>query len=159
MTTRTFAAWVEPIARQLAEGRKQVIEFAKTAPPDLWNRPSGAEGWTCKDVLAHLAGDTEKVSAAVMRGMIEDPSVLDDNGDAANARDLEERRERSVDALIAEIESDGEEWQRLLGELGEGDTDRRLPGFPLSVGEYLRLMTTHDLDHLAQIRMALEKQR
>ena len=87
------------------------------------------------------------------------PGVLDDNGDAANARDLGERRERSVDALIAELESDGEEWQRLLGELGEGDAHRHLPTFPLSLGEYLRLMTTHDLDHLAQMRMALEEQR
>lgn len=156
MKERTFAAWVEPIAKQLREGRNAVSELARAAPADLWDRPSGAEGWTCKDVLAHLAGDTHKVSAAVMRGAVADASILDDNGDAANARDLEERRERSVDELIAEIEADGDEWQRLLSELGDRDADRHPPGFPLSVGEYLRLLATHDLDHLDQIRTAFK---
>ena len=155
-TASTFASWVEPVAMVLAEGRQQVIAFAREAPADLWNRPTEAEGWTCRDVLAHLAGDTGKVSAAVMRGTLEDPGVLDDNGDAVNARDVAERRERSIEEIIVEIEADGAAWQELLSQLSEGDAERRWSGFPLSLGEYLRLLVPHDLQHLTQLRTALE---
>lgn len=159
MTSKAFAPWVEPIAAGLADGRQQVIEFARSLAADAWSRPSAADGWTNKDVLAHLAGDTGKVSLAVLRaaagGRTLEHSGLADGGDALNARDVDERRDRSVDELMAEIEGDGREWQDLLSQLKETHQHLRWPGFPLSLGEYLLILLPHDREHLAQLRTAL----
>lgn len=158
MTEKTFATWVEPIARTLAESRAEVVAFARSLPPERWSEPSALPGWTRKDVLAHLAGDTGKVSAAAMRSAV-DPEAphpsYGTNEHELNARDLDARRETPVEDLIAEIESDGETWLELMSRFDE-DTDRRWPGFPISLREYLNLMIPHDRDHLAEVRAGLE---
>ncbi len=159
MSVRTFVSWVEPMAAALAEGRQQVIAFAREAPAELWSRPSELKDWTCKDVLAHLAGDSEKVSLAAMRAAVTRRApapTFADGHDAVNARDIEERRDRSVEELVGEIEADGREWEDLLQQLNETDEDVRWAGFPLSIGEYLRLLVPHDPEHLAQMRTPLE---
>jgi hypothetical protein len=60
MTKREFVSWVEPIAHELIERREDVVAFARSLPAGAWGEPSAIEGWTRKDVLAHLAGDTGK---------------------------------------------------------------------------------------------------
>jgi len=162
MTTRTFAAWVEPISAETLDGAQELMEFARSQPPDYWDRPSPLEGWSCKDLLAHLAGDTGKVSATAMRaaatgGAFEDPPDFADGGDARNARDVEERRGRSVEELITEIAADRQEWRELMWHLREADEEARWPGFPLTLGQYLRICAPHDREHLAHLRTALEE--
>jgi uncharacterized protein (TIGR03083 family) len=162
MTARTFAPWVEPIATALAEGRREVVDYARSLPAEVWDTPSDVEGWTCKDVLSHLAGDTGKITTSAISGPITGVapvSTFDDGGDAANARDISERRERTIDELLAEIEGDGRCWQELLGQLGDAEEDATWPSFPMSLGTYLGLEATHDREHLEQIRRALEASR
>ena len=66
MTTRTFAPWVEPIAAQLRESRRGIVEVARTIPEGAWSRPSHDPGWSYRDLLTHLAvGDW--VCQAVLR--------------------------------------------------------------------------------------------
>ncbi|MGB2693690.1 MAG: DinB family protein [Dehalococcoidia bacterium] len=160
MTTRTFVAWLEPIAAQLAVGRAKLAGFARGQPAEVWDKPTSYEGWTCRDLLAHLAGDTGKGSSAAMRAAVTrqtlDPVPFAAGVDALNARDIEKRRDRSVDELVAEIEADGEEWQELLSQLTETDEELRWAGFPFKLGEYLRILAQHDQDHLADLRTALE---
>ena len=157
--TATFASWVEPIARALADGRREVVEYARSLPAEAWDTPTDVDGWTCKDVLAHLAGDTGKITTSAMRGPVTGVapvSTFADGGDTANARDIAERRGRSVEELLAEIEHDGRVWQELLAQLGDADEEATWPSFPVTLGAYLRLEATHDRQHLAQIRRALE---
>lgn len=160
MTTRTFAPWVEPFARKLRESRDEIARTARKLLPEHWTGPSPLEGWTYKDLIAHLAGDTGKISSATFRAAVTGQSALDctflDGGDAWNARDVKERRGRSVEALIAEIEADGAVWQDLLSEVKETDQDMRWSGFPMSLGEYLRLLEWHEDEHLKHLRTALE---
>ncbi len=158
MTTRTFATWVEPIARVLSESRAEVVAFARSLPPERWDEPSALQGWTRKDLLAHLAGDTNKVSTAAMRSAI-DPDAPHPTYGASehelNARDVEARRETPVEELIAEIESDGERWLELMSRFDE-DTACRWPGFPISLREYLNLLVPHDRDHLVEMSTGIE---
>lgn len=160
MTTRTFVAWVEPIAAELREGRAQIADVARSAAADAWSQPTSYEGWTCRDVLAHLAGDTGKGSSAAMRAAVTrrtpDPAPFAAGVDALNARDVEERKQRTMVDIIAEIEADGEEWQELLSQLTEADEEVRWAGFPWKLGGYLRILAQHDQDHLADLRTALE---
>ncbi len=110
MTDRTFASWVEPIAAQLRESRAQIIALAGSAPAEAWSKPSPNEGWTCKDLLAHLAtGDW--VCQTVLRAAVGDeaadlevPRDLDAMS-RGNARLLKERATWSVEELLQEVQA------------------------------------------------------
>lgn len=163
MTTRTFAPWVEPIAAKVGESRAELIAFARSAPAELWNRPSPNDGWSSKDLLAHVAGDKGLLiilGAAVERTRLDPALFAEGEGTRANARDVEARRGRSVDELIAEIESDGETRQELMSRLTDADQERRQKEFPMSLGEVLNLGPgDHDREHLDQLRAAMEGTR
>ncbi|MEX0786498.1 MAG: DinB family protein [Dehalococcoidia bacterium] len=161
MTTRTFAPWVEPVAAETLSGAEELLEFARSQPAAFWDRPSPLAGWTYKDMLGHLAGDTGKVSSSAMRAAVtgrpfENPPDFADGGDALNANDVADRRSRSVEELIAEIAHDRQEWADLMRQLRDADEDARWDGFPLTLGQYLRICAPHDREHLAELRTALE---
>ncbi len=158
MTGHTFTPWVEPIAAQLRETRAQVVAFARAMPVDAWDKPSPAEGWTYKDMLAHLAvGDwvCQTVLGAVVAKEALDTSLVADIA-GGNERLRQERAGRSIEELIAEVEAEGEETQSLLARLTEDDERGTQEGTPMSLGEYLRGFPTHDERHLAELRTAVD---
>ena len=162
MMTRTFAPWVAPIAEQLRQSRQEIARTAHRFLPEMWSMPSPLEGWTYKDLFAHLStGDW--VCQTILRAVIaNEPIEVDkvanlDWVNAGNARLLDERAERSAEDLIAEIEVEGEETQDLLTQLSEADESRTQEGAPMSLGQYLRdAFPGHDRDHLAQLKTALD---
>ena len=163
MVDREFASWVEPIARRDREGRAALLEFARSLPADAWHRPSPVEGWTCRDVLAHIAGDTGKwfshMLHAALDGQQLDPTRVGPgvDMDALNKRDVEERSGRSIAELIDEIEADGEKHEELLSRLTDDHEEFRLAEYLLSLGELLGGNAAgnhgaHDREHLAQLQ-------
>jgi hypothetical protein len=46
-----------------------------------------------------------------------------------------------------------------MAQLKDADDDARWDGFPLTLGQYLRICAPHDREHLAHIRGALEGAR
>ncbi len=158
MTTRTFAPWVEPIAEQLRETRAQIVDVARSAPPDAWKKPSPNEGWTCKDLLAHLAvGDwlCQRVLRAVVANEPMDMASIADL-DGRNERYRQERTERSAEELIAEVEAESKETQELLLGLTEADESRSQEDAPMKLGDYLRGFPGHNRQHLEELRTGLE---
>jgi hypothetical protein len=162
MTTDTFAPWVEPVAASLADGRAQVLAFARSAPADFWEKPSVVDGWTNKDLLAHMGRGNDqilqKVLRAVTAGRKIDVAALPSDVDAANAVAVGEQRERSVDELIAAIEEEGAEVQGLLSKLTAADEGLKQGDPPFVLEGFLRFVAKegHDLEHLTQLRAALE---
>ena len=160
MVERTFAAWVEPIADRQRSDRVEVLAFARSIPAEAWSRPSPNEGWTCKDVLAHLAGGNDRFLQTVLRAVTAgeqlDPALVTRDTDAENARGVETRRDWPANRLIAALESDGEGVQELLSKLTDDNKDLRQEGFPMSLGEFLEAVRNegHDLEHLAQLKAA-----
>lgn len=157
---RVYARWVEPIARQLASDRSELTRFVRRAPAELWSRPAGDGDWSCKQLLAHLAGGNDQlvqtVLAAVVAGTALEPSQLEPDTDAENARRVAERASWSVEALLAELERDGEEVQSLLARLRDEDEAARPGGWRITLGHFLRIVERerHDHEHLAQLRAA-----
>lgn len=159
MRTRTYAAWVQPLAERFAENRQAVLDFARLLPAESWERPSPLDGWTYRDILAHLASGNDKQFQLLLRAVITRTPLdrgASGNADAQNARNVEERRERRVDELLAELEQDAEACLELLAQLTEQQKDLRQEGFDLSFGEAVPMFTTHDLEHLAQLKTALQ---
>ena len=158
---RTFAPWVEPIAREMRESRAEILEVARAVSSEVWGQSSPNEGWTYKDLLAHLeSSDLRLVLQPVVAGEAVNASVLAlGDADSANARLLEERRQRSSDQLIGELETQGKETLDLLARLTEADEGRRQDDIPFSFTDGLRIFLQHDRLHLEQLRTALEERQ
>ncbi len=149
---------MEPIAAQLRESRRQIVELARATPAEAWSQPSPNPNWTYRDLLAHLAvGDwvcQTVLRAATSKEPLDMAAFAD--VDSPNALLLEERVGRSVEELIAEVAQEAEETQELLANLTEDDEVRTQEDAPMSLGEYLGGFPEHDQQHLADLRSALK---
>jgi len=159
MRERSFASWVAPIASILEQDRRVLLDFVRAAPHDLWTLPAiGADVWTRRDVLAHLAGGNDRMVQTVLRAVIErlplGTSALDPDTHAENARGVAARRAWSIERLVATLEADGEEMLELLAALSENDQTIKPGGASWTIGEMLRIVAAerHDMLHLAQMR-------
>jgi uncharacterized protein (TIGR03083 family) len=161
VSERRCAPWVASVAATLAEGRRAVLAFARSAPAEFWARPSTLAGWTNHDVLAHLAGGNDQLLQRLLRdaaGTVPlGPAFLHPDTDDENARGVATRRGWPIARLLAELEQDGEEVQELLAHLTEEDENRRWRGFPLTLGAFLHIVEEerHDLLHLDELRAGL----
>ena len=160
--SRTFVAWVTPVAEKLQSDRDQVIAFARSVDPDHWTRPSEVEDWTCKEVLAHLPGGNDQILPQLLRPVVAgenvDPSIFSVDTDAENARAVAEQARKPVEALIEELVRDGEEVQDLLASLEDAHENLK-QDLPFTLGQFLQIVEKerHDLLHLSQLREALGK--
>ena len=162
MVERTFASWVEPIAAKDRESRAQVVALARSLPGEAWERPSPVEEWMYREILAHLAAGNDKNLQRILRAVVArepvDASILTRDVDEQNARNVEERRGRSIEELIAEVEADAEELQELFPKLTDADKDLRQGDIPMSLGEGLSNDPGgHFRTHIEQLRTALEE--
>jgi uncharacterized protein (TIGR03083 family) len=159
----SYPSWVKPVASALADGRRQVTAFARSAPADVWSQPTEDEGWTVRDILSHLAGGNDQLLQTVLRAVTAkhplDAGAFDVDTDAENAARVEERRGWTIEQLIAELDRDGEETQELLSRLTDADEHLRSPGSPIDLGGFLRIVEAegHDLLHLVQMRRAVSE--
>ena len=160
MTTRTFAPWVEQPAAALRESRSEIVRTARKLLPEHWSMPSPLDGWTYKDLLAHLAtGDwvIQTVLEAVTASRPIDLALVNlDFVNAGNAQRLAERTDRTPEELIAEVAAQGETTQELLAQLSDVHEGLTQEGAPMSLGDALRAFPGHDRDHLAQLSTALD---
>jgi hypothetical protein len=166
MTTRTFVPWGEQPAAQLRQSRAEVARTARQLLPEHWLLPSPLEGWTYKDLLAHLAiGDW--VFQTMLRQTLGIEKRLPEQAtmeyvNEGNARRIAERKDASIEELIAEAEREGETTQELLSKLtGAHDPEavawRRPNGDPVTLQQWVTGFPQHDPSHLAQLKTALDQ--
>ncbi len=160
MADRTYASWVEPIAAELCEGRREIVAAAQSMPDEAWTKASPLEGWSYKDLLAHLAGGDwmcqKGLRAVVANEWLDTSASAIADYEGRNERFRREREGHSIEELVAEVEAEGEETQELLARLTEADEEARQEDIPISEGDYLRAFPDHDQRHLKELRTALE---
>ena len=163
MTDRTFAPWVTPFAAKQRDDKAQVLAFARALPADAWERPSGLDGWMVKDVLAHIGKGNDQLFQKLLRqvvagGPVDTAIFRDVDTDGENARGVEERRGHTPEELIAELKEAADEIQDLLSQLTEEHEHLRQEDPPFIFKGFLGMVEkeSHSLEHLAQIRAALE---
>jgi hypothetical protein len=102
----------EQIAQHYLAAHVRLVELAATlSDADAATAVPGTPGWTVHDVLAHLAASPTDILAGRLTGM---PS------DEFTAGQIDERRDRTVDALVAE-------WSGNVAAMAEGARAGLLP--------------------------------
>lgn len=162
---QTFVSWVQGPAKQMRESRIEVRRTAEKFLPELWTMPSPLEGWTYKDLLAHLASG-EWVFQTMLRDVLGIEKGLPKQAtmeyvNDGNAQRLAERSETSVEALITEIETAGETTQELLSGLSDANDPtavvwHRPNGDPVTLEQWITGFPQHDVSHGAQLKTALD---
>ncbi len=165
MTERTYAGWVEPIAARNREDDAQVLAFARSIPEEAWAWPSGLNGWTCKDIMAHIGNGNDQLFQQLLRQVIAGDKVDTEifrtvDTDGENATGIAERSSLSPAEVIAEFEEAGEEVLDLLAGLTaehehyqQDDPPFILKGFMDLIGK-----ESHSIEHLKQMKAALKGQ-
>jgi hypothetical protein len=149
----------------MRESRIEVRRTAEKFLPDLWTMPSPLEGWTYKDLLAHLASG-EWVFQTMLRNVLGIEKSLPEQAtmtyvDDGNATRLAERKDASIDELIAEITETGETTQDLLSKLTDDSGAstvvwRRPNGDPVTLEQWISGFPQHDVTHGDQLKTALD---
>ena len=163
MAERTFAGWVEPIAARNREDDAQVLAFARSIPDEAWAQPSGLEGWTCKDVMAHIGKGNDQLFQQLLRQVISGDKVDTEifrtvDTDGENAAGVAERRSLSPADVIAEFEEAGEEVLDLLAGLTAEHEHYQQDDPPFILRTFVALIDkeSHSIEHLKQMQGALD---
>ncbi len=162
MAERTFAGWVEPIAARHRRDDAEVLEFARSLPEEAWAQPSGLDGWTCKDVMAHIGKGNDQLFQQLLRQVIAGDKVDTEifrtvDTDGENAAGVAERRSLSPAEVFAEFEEAGEEVLDLLAGLTEEHEQLRQDDPPFILKGFLGMIEgeSHSIEHLKQLKAAL----
>lgn len=160
MRTRTFASWVRPLAEQMRESRRRVLDFAIAQEAPFWDAASVLEGWSNGDLLAHIGGGNDQMLQDLLRevtaGRDVPAVILEPDTDGENARRVAERRSWPVTKVIEEIDAMGEEMQDLLADLRDDHEGLRPGGANWTLGGLFELVQreNHDIEHLEQLEQA-----
>lgn len=148
----------EALAVHLDASLAAVKSFARQAGTDAWARPTSNPEWTVQDTLAHLAASGPGLLATVQRFLEGRELPPDFSLDYWNQRQVAKRRERSPDALLAELRKAHEQAKEILDKL----TDDQLTvmgthpaGQRISVAGIFYLIGLHELDHLHDMAAAV----
>jgi uncharacterized protein (TIGR03083 family) len=156
MSEAGFAPWVEPIAGGLARSRQDIEHTVRRIPAEAWAEPSGYPGWTYKDHLSHLPhahSGLHDVLQAVVEGRTPDFSRYA-NIDALNEQNRQDRLETPVEDLIAAFARESEGTQRALASLTAEHAEVNFG--PMTLSQALSGFAMHDLEHLEQMKKALQ---
>jgi hypothetical protein len=149
---------------QLLDGMRttarEFVEAARSVPADQWSEGRYEEGWSAKDILAHVASIewTYPKLLDVASGAIPLPKKDASKGIPGdyNQRHVEKRRDTSIEELIGEFERNREATIRAV----QGADDELLATHVRSAGgiegravEVFNYLTvTHTRDHLRDIK-------
>ncbi len=165
MTERTFAGWVEPIAARHREDDAQVLAFARSVSEEAWEQPSGLDGWTCKDVMAHIGKGNDQLFQQLLRQVIAGDKVDTEifrtvDTDGENAEGVEQRKRLTPAQVIVEFEEACDEVDDLLSQLTDEQEHLQQDDPPFILKGFMDLIgkESHSIEHLKQMKAALKGQ-
>jgi uncharacterized damage-inducible protein DinB len=117
-----------------------------------------AEGWSPRDVVAHLLTVRDLGGMARIRRVVEQDEPRIEPYDETAALQASGYRERPLGWLLLEFERkrrEDVEWLRTLDEATLGRRGLHGEYGPVTAGELLHHIAYHDLDHLRQVASML----
>ena len=149
----------DELARAIEDWQRDtetLLAAVRTIDAAAWPLPSTNPGWSNKDMLVHLAtGYVQRqtlLAEIATRGAV---GVLPD-ADHANAARIAEFRDAPVEQIVATLTATRAEVLQRLRRLRPDQLDITVPvgARTLRLGDYVRDLSRHDLDHLADLQRA-----
>ncbi len=151
---------IATVVDRLQAAEERLHRVVKRIDAHRWDESSPNEGWTYKDLVAHLAtGDW--VCQILVRGVLATGSVSTGHDvDAGNAERIEARRSKPVDELIQERRAHREETLSLVARLTEehlnAPIDLPWEDMTAPFSRYLLGFAAHDLRHTFELEAIAE---
>ena len=143
----------------ITAARGEALEAVSGLGPEQLARPTTNEGWSVKDILAHLSSIEARLRSMCQHGLDGRQWPAEDGDvNAYNARCMAERRAWSGPALVAELEQSGKESLSMLERLAPEDLDRTFDHptrGPVTIETLLWIIPRHTQAHSGEIKAAL----
>lgn len=151
---------LKPRADELHAHYETFTAFLSRLNDAQWNQAVGAEQYTARQTVAHFAGAAKSMTLMGKSWVAGKENTLRPDFDLAyfNARQQEKRAQMTNAELLAEWQDAQRGVIAFMETLTSDDLEKR--GEHPSVGnvslrELLRVITTHEADHMAQVMNAL----
>lgn len=147
-------ATLSPAALDVLEATPSVLRAALAPLPAEVVETAGAEGWSPRDVVAHLASLTGPTLVQRVTLMLEQDDPLVPGVDEHDVLAASGLRERPLGALLNEFEAqraDAVAWARRITPEQLARTGRHAVAGPLTVAEIINHKAWHDLLHIRQV--------
>jgi uncharacterized damage-inducible protein DinB len=153
---------VQTLVDKLAAARQEILQTIEGLDEEALTWQPGDGRWSIKETLAHLAsaeGSHRQVAQAIAAGQTVD--VPDFDLDTWNAGRVSERRQRSIDENLEEMDAERQRTLSALQDLENEALDHQ--GLHPALGEttvlkIFRIIPIHERMHLKDIRQLLEEQ-
>ena len=150
----------EVIVRTIEEARAAILELTGSLTPAQLGRLTPCEGWSVKDLLAHLVAGEASLVASSRRALAGDPArPAGYNVDRNNAEQVEARRSTPLADLEREMRRNRHATLVLLAGLTDAQLATPLegPGGAMrNVAWRLQRIGEHEREHLEHLRAALK---
>ncbi len=129
--------------------REALMSYLRELPEAAWEKPSLCPGWTVRDVVAHLVANAADVNALNLDGV---------GTEAYNQRQLDERKDKTIDELLTEWEEQGPIFEANI--LAQTDEFWNADYAPFgTVGTALRRLVEDIYIHAQDIKVALGEEQ
>jgi uncharacterized protein (TIGR03083 family) len=116
----------------------------------------GYEGWTCRDLLAHLSSSAASLPAVASSvSQPKDPNAPAFDSDRWNASQVRRRSDKQPQELIDEYDAGTTRLVMVLADLSVDTPISIGPYAGVSLGEAMAKMLEHQRHHLSDLRKAL----
>jgi len=122
-----------------------------------WTAPApGYEGWTCRDLLAHLSSTSASLPAVASSVTgLKDPNAPPFDSDRWNASQVRRRADKESQELIDEYDAGTTRLVAVLSDLTFDTPVTIGPYAGVSLGEAMEEMLEHQRHHLSDLQGAL----
>lgn len=157
------------VIARLAEEREAFVAWVRTVPEEQWANVAHGGMWRARDYVAHLAS-IDPLLVAIVRGFQSGSDTARDSAgrtfsiDEWNDERILERRDRTTEELLAELEAHRPALNDAIAEFTDEQLDQtfhfggdksRAPR-DVKVGDFLRGLVYHDRWHMEDAKRALE---
>jgi|SRR5579883_526569 len=154
---------VLPAVEERNQLAAELASLIRTAAQEAWSLPSGYPGWSCHDLLAHLATGDWLMQRRVRDALAGRDLAATMHGvdlDSENARLVTAARSHTPAELLAQTHAQQNRSLALWELLDERHLMQIMPhwdGGYCTLLEYLLAFPGHDREHIAQLRAALSR--
>jgi hypothetical protein len=151
------------ILKRLAASRAELVEACRELDRDTWTQPVYGHGeeveWTAMDLLRHLVwaeGGMLRLMTQIRAG--EEGVPADFDLDRYNASGIRKLKDELPADLLLRLEQNRKDVLAFMDSLEEGDWEKQGRHGSLrilTIGEILKLIASHEEQHLADLRRVL----